>query len=103
VYARFHNIHKIHPTRHRYSFIRDSTAAWVLSPPGEPMRSAVFPFCEHVCVDGCWICLVIEEEENADTVISFLDDVREEDWNDRIAGLTFWSAQDRSRSYTMLI
>jgi hypothetical protein len=101
-YARFHNIHKTEPTRHRYSFRRnENTRTWALSPATVLMRSAVSQFREHVCVDGCWICLVMEESEDAETVISYLDDIREEDWHDRISDLTPWSKLDRDPSYKL--
>jgi len=101
-YARFHNIHKTEPTRHRYSFKRDeNTRTWALSPAAVLMRSAVSQFREHVCVDGCWICRAMEEDEDADDVISYLDDIRQEDWQDRILDMTLWSQLDRDSSYKL--
>jgi hypothetical protein len=90
-YARFHNIHGSEPTRHRYSFQRDqSTRAWILSPPTVTMRSAISQFHSHVCDDGCWICIAAEAEENLEDLISYLDDVREEDWHHRLMASRPW-------------
>jgi hypothetical protein len=103
-YGRFHNIHDAESTRHRYSFSRkEDTRMWTLSPPTMPMRSAVSNFREHICVDGCWICLAMEDDENLDTIISYLDDVREEDWRDRMLEQSLWSKLDCDPSYNLLI
>jgi hypothetical protein len=102
-YARFHNIHNTESTRHRYPFRRDeNTDAWTLSPSTTLMRSAVSEFSEHVCTDGCWICLSMEDED-VETVISYMDDVREQDFHDRIMELTPWSIRDRDPSYKLWI
>jgi hypothetical protein len=71
------------------------------------MCSAVFKFREHICVDGCWICLAIEGDEDLETVIFYLDDVRNEDWHedwhDRMSELTPWSKLDCDRFYSLSI
>ena len=102
MYARFHNVHNTKSTRHRYSFRRDEdTDIWTLSPSTELMRSAVAEFREHVCTDGCWICISMEEDEDAEAVISYVDDVREHDFHNRITKLTPWSTRDCVRSYKL--
>jgi len=103
-YGRFHNIHDAESTRHRYSFRRDeNTRTWMLSPPTIPMRSAISNFREHICVDRCWICLSMEEDEDLETVISYLDDVRQEDRHDRISEQRQWSKLDDDPSYNLLM
>jgi len=103
-YGRFHNIHNVKSTRHRYSFSRnENTRTWMLSPPTVSMCSAVSKFREHICVDGCWICLAMEEDEDLETVISYLDDVRNEGWHDRMSELTPWSKLDCDRCYSLSI
>ena len=92
-YARFHNIHHNKSTRHRYSFGRDeNTDTWTLFPSTVPMRSAVSEFREHVCTDGCWICISMEEDEDAETVSQWL--IKEKlistvPWDDACACLRF--------------
>ena len=101
-YGRFHNIHDAESTRHRYSFGRlVDTSAWMLYPPSVPMCSAIPKFKEHVCMDGCWICLAMEDDDNLEGIISYLDDVRGEDWHDRTSGLTPWSKLDSDPSYNL--
>jgi hypothetical protein len=101
-YGRFHNLHSTDSTRHRYSFRRDEdTNMWMLSSPTVPMHSAVSQFREHICIDGCWICLAMEDDDNLERVLSYLDDVREEDWHDRILEMTPWSMQDCDPSYKL--
>ena len=91
-YGRFHNIHDAGSTRHQYSFNRnENTRTWMLSPPTVPMCSAVSKIGEHICVDRCWICLAMDEYEDLETVISYLDHVRNEDWHDRMLESTPWS------------
>jgi hypothetical protein len=103
-YARFHNIHKTEPTRHRYSFQCDElTRTWVLSSPMASMCSAISQFSEHICGDGCWICIAIDEEEDLESLISYLDDVREEDWHDRMMELTLWSKLSCDHSYKLSV
>ena len=100
-YARFHNIHNTEFTRHKYSFRRDEhSRAWTLSPPTVPMCSAAFQFREHICTDGCWICIAIDEEDDLENLISYLDDVREEDWHDRTTELVSWSKLECGSTYT---
>jgi hypothetical protein len=102
-YGRFHNIHDAESTRHRYSFSRnDNTRTWILSPSTVPMCSAVSKFREHICVDGCWICLAMEDED-LETAISYLDYVRNEDWRDRMSESTPWSKLDCDRCYSLSI
>jgi hypothetical protein len=102
--ARFHNIHGAEPTRHRYPFQRDElTRTWVLSPPTVSMRSAISLFNEHICSDRCWICVAISEEEDLESLISYLDGVREEDWHRRMMELTFWSKRSCERSYELSV
>jgi hypothetical protein len=43
----------------------------------------------------------MEEDEDADDVISYLDDIRQEDWQDRILDMTLWSQLDRDSSYKL--
>jgi hypothetical protein len=103
-YARFHNVHNTESTRHRYPFRRDeNTDTWTLSPSTTLMRSAVSEFSEHVCTDGCWICLSMEGVEDVETFILYLDDIREEDWHHRIRKLTAWSIRDRDPSYKLWV
>lgn len=103
-YGRFHNIHDAESTRHRYSFSRDEyTRVWMLSPPTIPMRSAVSGFREHVCVDGCWICLAMEDDEDQETILSYLDEVRHEVWRDRMLEQSPWSKLDFDPSYNLLV
>jgi hypothetical protein len=68
-----------------------------------PMRSAVSKFREHVCVDGCWICLAMEDEEDQKTVLSYLDDVRQEAWRHRMLEQAFWSKLGYDPSYSNLL
>lgn len=103
-YGKFHNIHDVESTRHRYSFSpNENTRTWMLSPLTVPMCSAVSKFREHICVDRCWVCLAMEEDADLETVISYLDDVRNEDWHDRMSDSTPWSKLDCDRCYSLLI
>jgi hypothetical protein len=103
-YAKFHNVHKTEPTRHKYLFWRDELArVWTLCPSTVPLRSATPQFKEYVCVDGCWICIAIEEEENVESLIAYLDDVREEDWYDKMMDLTLWSKLSGNPVYKLSI
>ena len=65
------------------------------------MRSAVSQFREHVCVDGCWICLAMEDDEDLESLISYLDDVREDDWRERIVEMRPWSQLNSSYNLSM--
>jgi hypothetical protein len=68
------------------------------------MVSAVSKFREHICTDGCWICLALEDdEEEMESIISYIDDVREQEWNDRIVELMPWSKGNGDRSYMVSI
>ena len=99
-YARFHNIHHTQSTRHQYSFRRNEhSRTWILSPPTLPMHSAALQFRGHVCTDGCWICIAIEEEDDLETLISCLDDVREEDWRGRMQESKPWSMWECDPTY----
>jgi hypothetical protein len=104
-YARFHNIHRTgESTRHRYSFRREeNTDTWTLSPSTVLMGSAASEFSEHICTDGCWICLSMEGVEDVETLISYLDDVREVEWHNRITELQPWSIWDSDPSYKLWI
>ena len=103
MYARFHNIHNgTEPTRHRYLFRRDeNTSTWTLCPPTVQTCSAISQFCEHVCVDGCWICIAIEDNEGLEHVISYLDNIREENRHGRIMDSLPWSRLDCDHSYRL--
>ena len=103
-YAKFHNVHKTEPTRHKYLFWRDELArVWTLCSSTVPLRSATPQFKEYVCVDGCWICIAIEEEENVESLIAYLDNVREEDWYDKMMDLTLWSKLSGNPVYKLSI
>ena len=99
-YARFHNIHDANSTQHQYSFRRDEHShMWTLSPLTVPMRSAAPQFRGHICTDGCWICIAIEEGDDLETLISYLDDVREGDWRDRMKESKPWLVLECDPTY----
>jgi len=103
-YARFHDIHRddTEPTRHRYSFGCDeNTEAWTLSPSTALMSSAISEFRECVCTDRCWVCISMEGDKDVETLISYLVDVREQEWHNRTTKLTAWSVQDCDPSYKL--
>ena len=98
--ATFHNIPNAGSARHQYSFKHNEYShTWTLSPPTAPMHSAALQFCRRICTDGCWICLAIEHMEDVDNLISYLDDVREGDWHDRMIGSKPWSTLECDPTY----
>jgi hypothetical protein len=44
-----------------------------------------------------------DDEEEMESIISYIDDVREQEWNDRIVELMPWSKGNGDRSYMVSI
>jgi hypothetical protein len=107
-YAKFHKFDKLESTRNRYSFERDETGVWTLLPLTllPVTGSAIRGFCEGICTQSCWICQAFEGVEAVDDmecIILCWDDIKEEDWNDRIMALKPWSRQEIEHTYSLSI
>ena len=105
---RFHAFDTFEAVRHQYAFGPDETTGlWTILAPTEPMRSAVSPLWEEICnEEPCWIGLAVGDGEalvDLECMILCWDDVKDEDWEDRITALRPWSWLDIDRTYMLSV
>ena len=63
-------------------------------------------FCEGICTQSCWICQVFEgvgAMHDMECIILCWDNIKEEDWNDRIMALKPWSQHEIKHTYSLSI